>query len=56
MSLLCQERSLNVAPLQPRPFELLHAAQNNTALLSVKNVQCKTKLEHGIAFVLVVRI
>ena len=26
-SLLCQERSWNVAPLQPRLFELLHAVQ-----------------------------
>ena len=53
-SLLCQERSWNVAPLQPRLF--VARWPNNTALLEQKKVQCKTKLEHGIAFVLVFRI
>ena len=51
MSLLCQERSWNVAPLQPRLF--VARWPKNTALFSVKKVQCKTKLEQGIAFVLV---
>ena len=53
-SLLCQEHSWNVAPLQPRLF--VARRLNNTVLFSVKKVQCKTKLEHGIAFVLVFRI
>ena len=54
-SLLCHERSWNVAPLQPRLF--VARWPNNTALLvQKKKVQCKTKLEHGIAFVLVFRI
>ena len=53
-SLLCQERSWNVAPLQPRLF--VTRWPNNTAFFSVKKVQCKTKLEYGIAFVLVFRI
>lgn len=53
-SLLCQEHSWNVAPLQPRLF--VARWPNNTALFSVKKVQCKTKSEHGIAFVLVFRI
>ena len=53
-SLLCQERSWKVAPLQLRLF--VARWPNNTALFRVKKVQCKTKLEHGIAFVLVFRI
>ena len=54
-SLLCNERSWNVASLQPRLF--VARCLNNTALLvQKKKVQCKTKLEHGIAFVLVFRI
>ena len=53
-SLLCQEHPWNVAPLQPRLF--VARWPNNTALFSVKKVQCKTKSEHGIAFVLVFRI
>ena len=53
-SLLCQECSWNVAPLQPRLF--VARWPNNTALFTVKKVQCKTKLEHSIAFVLVFRI
>ena len=52
--LLCQERSWNVAPLQPRLF--VTRWPNNTALFSKKKVPCKTKLEHGIAFVLAFRI
>ena len=43
-SLLCHERSWNVAALQPRLF---------VCIVSAKKVQCKTKLEHGIACVLV---
>ena len=50
----CQERSWNVAPLQPHLF--VARCPNNTALFSVEKVQCKTQLEHGIAFVLVFRI
>ena len=53
-SLLCQEHSWNVAPLQPRLF--VARRLNKTVLFSVQKVQCKTKLEHGIAFVLVFRI
>ena len=53
-SFLCQERSWNVAPLQPHLF--VAGWPNNAALFSVKKVQCKTKLEHGIAFVVVLRI
>ena len=53
-SLLCQERSWNVRPLQPRLF--VARWPNNTALFGVKKVQWKTKLEHGIAFVFVFRI
>ena len=52
-SLLCQERPWNVAPLQPRLF--VARWPNNTALATEEKVQCKTKLEHGIAFVLVFR-
>ena len=48
------KRSWNVAPLQPRLF--VARWPNNTALLEQKKVQCKTKLEHGIACVLVFRI
>ena len=53
-SLLCQERSWNVALLQSHLF--VARWPNNTALFSVKKIQCKTKLEHDIAFVLVLRI
>ena len=52
-SFLCQERPWNVAPLQPRLF--VARWPNNTALVTKEKVQCKTKLEHGIAFVLVFR-
>ena len=48
-SLLCQERSWNVAPLQPRLFVVRWP--NNTALLEQKKVKCKTKLEHEFGFI-----
>ena len=57
----CQERSRNVAPLSrtflerrsfaTSPFCGTLAKQH--CIASIKKVQCKTKLEHGIAFVLV---
>ena len=42
----------NVAPLQPRRFELLQVGQTTLHCFNKgKKVKCKTKLEQGITFV-----